>query len=437
MVQTPYPRPRYANYLLGVLLAAYILSFIDRNILAILVGPIREEFAISDFQFSILHGWSFTLLYVVLGVPFGWLVDRSSRRWIVIGGVVVWSVMTCLCGVARSFSTLFLTRVGVGVGEASLSPAAYSMLSDVFPPHRLPWATSIFAMGITLGTGISFMVGGVLYDFFSHSETLAVIAPAMRPWQATFMTVGLLGFVVVALLWPVREPMRHRHPDEIAQAEGGASLGEVMAYMWQRRRLYGSLMFAVGTIALAGYGCTAWYPEFLVRSHGMSKTQAGSAVGLVFMVVGTLGSFAGAVFAALLRRRGYLDANLRWVMLAAALMVVPSVFSPLMPGSTGVIVLFAIVVFLQISHFGVAMAALQLVTPSRMRGQTTAIVLFFINLLGLGVGASVVASLTDFVFGDDLALRYSLAITGGVFYLLAAVLGASGLASYRRAVAVG
>jgi len=431
MAQMPYPSSRYANYLLGVLLAAYVLSFIDRNILAILVGPIREEFSISDFQFSILH------LYVVLGIPVGWLVDRFNRRWIIIGGVLVWSVMTCLCGFARNFPTLFLARVGVGVGEASLSPAAYSILSDVFPPHRLSWATSIFAMGITLGTGISFMVGGVLYDVFSHSETLAAIAPSMRPWQATFITVGLLGFVVVAALAWVREPMRRPRPDEIAQAQGGASLGEVLAYMWQQRRLYGTLMFTVGTIALAGYGCTAWYPEFLVRSHGMSKAEAGSAVGLVFMVVGTLGSFAGAVFAALLRRRGYLDANLRWVMLAAALMVVPSVFSPLMPGSPGVIVLFAIVVFLQISHFGVAMAALQLVTPSRMRGQATAIVLFFINLLGLGVGASFVAALTDFVFGDDLALRYSLAITGGVFYLLAAVLGASGLASYRQAMAAG
>jgi len=437
MQDTPDPRPGHANYLLGVLLAAYILSFIDRNILAILVGPIREEFAISDFQFSILHGWAFTLLYVLLGVPFGWLVDRFNRRWIVIGGVLVWSVMTALGGFARGFFTLFLTRVGVGVGEASLSPAAYSMLSDVFPPQRLSWATSIFAMGIPLGTGISFMVGGMLYEFFSTSTTLAALAPTVRPWQATFVTVGLLGGVVVALLWWVREPLRRKRLNDAASMQQAASLGEVLAHMWRQRRLFGALVFGSGLIAIAGYGVTAWFPEFLARSHGMSKGEAGAAVGMAFMLAGTAGSFVGALCTSPLQRRGYRDANLRWVMLTAVLMLIPAIFAPLLPGRTGAVVLFAVVVLFSSSHFGVVMAALQLVTPSRMRGQATAIALFFINVLGLGMGASIVAGITDFVFADDLALRYSLAITGGVFYLLAAFVCGSGLGHYRRAMAAG
>lgn len=430
-MDTSHLRPRQANYLLGVLLLAYVLSFVDRNILAILVGPIRQEFAISDFQFSILHGWAFTLFYIVLGVPIGWLADRFSRRWIILGGVVFWSVMTSACGLARNFSTLFLARVGVGVGEATLSPAAYSILSDAFPPNRLRWATSVFAMGITLGTGISYMVGGLLYDFFSTVD-LSSWAQDMRPWQATFITVGLAGFVVVAMLWFVREPIRRQLPTETGDA---VSLREVLAHLLRQRRLYGALMFGVTMMAVVGYGSMAWYPELLLRSHGMPKSEAGSALGLVFMVVGTLGSFSGAVFATLLQRRGHLDANMRWVMLAAALAIVPSVLSPLMPTSTGVIVLFAIVTFLHYSHFGVAMAALQLVTPSRMRGQSSAIMLFFTNLLGLGLGGTFVASLTDFAFGDDLALRYSLAITGGIFYPLAALLIASGLGRYRQVIA--
>jgi len=427
--------PRHANYLLGVLLVTYVLSFIDRNVLAILVGPIREEFAISDFQFSILHGWSFTLLYVGLGVPFGWLVDRFSRKWIILGGVVFWSVMTSLSGFARSFSSLFLVRVGVGVGEASLSPAAYSMLSDVFPPQRLRWATCIFAMGITLGTGISYMVGGVLYDFFSHSAELAAIAPTIQPWQATFISVGLLGLLVVALLCCVREPLRRQRPDTSIQV--GASPGEVITHIWNQRRLYVALIFGVCMFAIVGQGKMAWYPELLVRSHAMSKSEAGSAVGLVFMVMGTLGSFAGAVFTTLLQRRGHLDANLRWVMLVAILNILPATFSPLMPSSSAVLALYAIVVFLQMSHFGVAMAALQLITPSRMRGQTTAIMLFFTNLIGMGLGGTSVAALTDFVFGNDLALRWSLSITSAIFYPLAALVIFSGLASYRRAIANG
>jgi len=320
------------------------------------------------------------------------------------------------------------------VGEASLSPAAYSMLSDMFPPQRLSWATSLFAMGIPLGTGISFMVGGLLYEFFTTSTALATLAPTVRPWQATFITVGLLGFVVVALLCWVREPLRRQHPNEVVQAQA-ASLGEVLAHMWQRRRLFGALVFGSGMIAIAGYGGTAWFPEFLARSHGMSKGEAGAAVGMAFMLAGTAGSFVGAICSNLLRRRGYLDANLRWVMLTAVVMLVPAIVGPLLPSKTGGIVLFAVVVLFSTSHFGVVMAALQLVTPSRMRGQATAIALFFINLLGLGMGASIVAGITDFVFADDLALRYSLAITGGVFYLLAAVVCVSGLKSYRQAIA--
>ncbi len=197
----PYPPSRRANYMLGVLLAAYILSFVDRNVLAILVGPIRQQFEISDFQFSLLHGWAFTLFYIVLGVPIGWLADRFSRRWIIIVGVSFWSLMTALCGFARSFGSLFLVRVGVGVGEATLSPAAYSLMSDYFPPERLRWATSVFAMGITLGTGASYMVGGFLYEFFSSVDLshIALLAD-VQPWQATFITVGLAGFLVVALL---------------------------------------------------------------------------------------------------------------------------------------------------------------------------------------------------------------------------------------------
>ncbi len=140
----------------------------------------RSSSRSADFQFSLLHGWAFTLFYIVLGVPIGWLADRFSRRWIIIVGVSFWSLMTALCGFARSFGSLFLVRVGVGVGEATLSPAAYSLMSDYFPPERLRWATSVFAMGITLGTGASYMVGGYLYEFFSTRRPVAHCAARGR-----------------------------------------------------------------------------------------------------------------------------------------------------------------------------------------------------------------------------------------------------------------
>jgi len=431
-VSHPYPPSRQANYVLGVLLAAYILSFVDRNVLAILVAPIRQEFAISDFQFSLLHGWAFTLFYIVLGVPIGWLADRFSRRWIIIVGVGFWSLMTALCGVARSFGSLFLVRVGVGVGEATLSPAAYSLMSDYFPPARLRWATSVFAMGITLGTGASYMVGGFLYEFFSGVDLshIALLAD-VRPWQATFITVGLAGFVVVALLALVREPPRQRLAGEAGEPLPFAA---VTARLRGEGRLYGGLILGISMMSVIGYGSIAWYPEMLARSHGMAKAEAGAALGLVYMIAGTLGTFFGAVGAGWLQRRGHSDANMRWVMHAALLAAVPAVAAPLLPSSAMTLALFTAVIFLHYSHFGVAMAALQLATPGRMRGQVTAIALFATNLFGLGFGGSLVAALTDFVFGADAALRWSLAIVALVFYPLAAGLIAWGLGSYRRVV---
>ncbi|MBP9034300.1 MAG: MFS transporter, partial [Pseudomonadales bacterium] len=428
----PYPPSRRANYMLGVLLAAYILSFVDRNVLAILVGPIRQQFEISDFQFSLLHGWAFTLFYIVLGVPIGWLADRFSRRWIIIVGVSFWSLMTALCGFAHSFGSLFLVRVGVGVGEATLSPAAYSLMSDYFPPERLCWATAVFAMGITLGTGASYMVGGFLYEFFASVDLshIALLAD-VQPWQATFVTVGLAGFIVVALLGFVREPPRQRLAGEAGEPVPFAA---VMARLRGEARLYGGLILGVSMMSVIGYGSIAWYPEMLARSHGMAKAEAGAALGLVYMIAGTVGTFAGAGCAAWLQRRGHADANMRWVMHAALLAAVPAVVAPLLPSGALTLWLFSAVIFLHYSHFGVAMAALQLATPGRMRGQVTAIALFATNLFGLGFGGSLVAALTDFVFGDDQALRYSLAIVSLVFYPLAAGLIAWGLASYRRSV---
>lgn len=427
---TSWPSSGEAGYVLAVLMLAYILSFVDRNVLAILVGPIRAEFAITDFQFSLLHGTAFTLFYVLLGVPFGWLADRYDRRRIILGGVAFWSLMTALCGFARGFASLFAFRVGVGVGEATLSPAAYSLLGDCFPPGRLRWATSIFAMGITLGTGISYLVGGWLYEYFAALASQGGGIPyGLSAWQATFVVVGASGVLVLGLLFFVREPLRRGDTREEPPA-----FAETLAWLRANRRCCTSLMLGVSLLAVIGYGSMAWYPEMLLRTHGMPKGEAGSALGLVFMLAGTLGCLCGAFFASALARRGHVDANMRWVMIAAWLAALPALAAPLMPDARATLALFALVTFLHYSHFGVAMAALNLVSPVRMRGQVSAIMLFCTNLLGLGLGATLVAALTDFVFREDVALAQSLALASAVCYPAAALLLGTGLAAYRRAL---
>lgn len=432
--KTEYPHPAYASYVLAVLLVAYILSFVDRNILALLVGPIREDYDISDFQFSILHGWAFTLFYIVLGLPIGYLADRYSRKRIITAGVFFWSIMTCLCGFARNFTVLFLTRIGVGVGEAALSPPAYSLMSDYFPPERLRWATAIFAMGITLGSGISYMVGGWLFDLFGAMDLSAIpLLSELRPWQLTFIAVGAPGFLVVLLLLLVKEPVRHRQLSH-DHAES-VPLSEVWRFLKSRWQVYTALMMGVSMMSIIGYGTLTWFPEFLFRTYDLSKTEGGSQLGLIFLVFGTIGTLSGAACAGWLHRLGYVDANMRMVMLAALLLIVPATVAPLMPESRWALLLIAPVILVHYTHFGVAIAALQVITPNRMRAQVSALMLFMTNLFGLALGGSVVAFFTDFVFGSDKSLRYSLAVVAALVYPAAAILVGWGLRYYRAALA--
>ena len=426
-----------SHYALGVLLLAYILSFIDRNIMALLVGPIREDFNISDFQFSLLHGLAFTIFYIVLGLPIGWLADRISRKLIISSGIFFWSLMTSLCGLANNFHSLFLTRVGVGVGEASLSPATYSLLSDLYSEKNLRWATAIFAMGITIGSGTSYMIGGWLYDTLSAMDLSHYpIIGDMAVWQITFVGIGLPGLLVVVLMLFVSEPPHQENNATVGSAPPEAiPLKEVIEYLRIHWKAFFSLMGSVSMMAIIGYGTLTWFPEFLVRTYSISKTEAGTALGLVFIFAGTFGTFAGAFFCGVLQKRGYTDANLRLIMIAALILVIPATAAPLMPTSTLALAVSALVIFIHYMHFGVAMAGLQLITPNRMRAQTSALMLFLTNFFGLALGGTIVASLTDFVFNDDNSLRYSLSAISLIFYPIAAGLVVFGLQAYREIIA--
>lgn len=427
-----YPPKAAANYVLVILVLAYILSFIDRNILALLVGPIREEYSLTDFQFSILHGWAFTVFYIFLGLPIGWLADRFSRKWIITSGVFLWSLMTCLCGVAKSFGGLFVTRIGVGVGEAALSPPAYSLLSDYFEPSRLRYATAIYTAGITVGSGTSYMIGGWLYEKFYAMGGLQLPALGLdfKAWQLTFVAVGLPGLLVAALLLWVREPARQT---TALDKSDGIDLADVGAHLRAHWQAYSGLILGMSMMAVIGYGMLTWLPEFLLRTYGMDKAEGGAWLGGIFIIGGTAGTFSGAVFAGLLEKRGYPDANMRLIGVVAAILAVPAALAALMPSAGGALALFAFVTFLQYTHFGVGIAALQLITPNQMRAQVSALMLFSTNLFGLALGGSFVAFFTDFVFRSDAALNYSLACVAAIVYPLAATAIFLGLKHYRRA----
>lgn len=417
-----------ARWALTVLLLAYILSFVDRNVMAILVGPIRESFAISDFEYGLLHGLAFTLFYTLLGVPIARLADRRTRRTIVGVGVLFWSLMTCACGLVRSFAGLFVARMGVGVGEAALSPPAHSLLSDLFPGRHLPRALSIYTLGITIGGGMAYMVGGWVLGAVGDAVFSLPWVGVLRPWQLTFIAVGLPGFIVGALAWTIREPARR---GTIAAEGEGVPLPDVLRYFRAHARVYVAILGSVSTLSILGYGTITWYVEMLIRNFGAKASEVGPTFGWIFILAGSLGALSGGFLAERLRRRRA-DANLRVVVIAALLWIAPGIAAPLMPTEFGALFMAAPILFLMSSYFGPAIAALQTATPNEMRALASALLLFASNMLGLGLGPPIVGWLTTHVLGGDATLHLALAGLAAVFAPTAAVLAYSGLSRYAE-----
>ncbi len=434
LATSEYPTLTAANYGLGLLFLAYLLSFLDRQVLSLLVGPVREQFGISDFQFSILHGAAFAIMYTLAGLPLGRLADRYSRRMIIMGAIFSWSLMTCACGLAKSFNQLFLARMGVGVGEAGLSPAAYSIITDSYRPEHMGYAMSFYKVGVTVGGGLALVVGGALYDFYlAQPEIVWPIVGILEPWQATMITVGLPGFALCLLLGTMQEPVRKGRLSEDSDSQG-LPLTTVLRFLWDRKRMYGTLFIGSSCLSIAAYGSASWYPEFFARNYGLSKTEAGAAFGSVYLVAGTLGVMAGPYFTAKLAKAGYADANLRIVLIVALLTLVPSSIAPLMGSALATQLVLWPAVFVGMMYLGVLAVSFQVITPNEMRGQTVAVYIFVTNIMGMAVGTSMLAVFTDFIFQDDDMLHYSIASINALFYPIAALMFWFCLPAYRKAL---
>ena len=294
-VEAPYPPAGYAWYVVAVLMVVYVFSFIDRQILSLLVGPIRRDLAISDTQMSLLMGFSFALFYTFFGLPLGRLADSRSRRGLIAAGVFTWSLMTAGCGLARQYWHFLVLRLGVGVGEAALSPSAYSMIADYFPPRKLATALSVYAIGIYIGSGLAFLLGGVVVGLVSEQGTWTVpIIGAIRPWQVVFLAVGLPGVLLTLLMGTVREPIRARPAQgDARRATRAVPIREVWAHIRRNGRTFFCHNLGYSLLAFAGYGGAAWIPTFLQRTHGVSARDAGIWFGVIVMICGTLGIVCG------------------------------------------------------------------------------------------------------------------------------------------------
>ena len=373
---------------------------------------------ITDTQVSLLAGFAFAVFYTFAGIPIAWLADQKSRRVIIMVGVALWSLMTAVCGLTKTFWQLFLARIGVGVGEASLTPSAYSMIADCFPPERLGRAIGVYMGGTSIGSGLALVLGGYVIARTADLPQLVLpVVGALQPWQLAFMIAAIPGLLVILLLLTIKEPRRRGR----VQLSGAAreqinyiSPGEAITFAVQNWKTYLPVIAGFSIIALTQNAVLVWTPTMFIRTYDWNASNIGYFFGMFLIVFGPLGAIGGGWITDRFSKRGYIDAPIRVTIITSLLLAVTATLMPLMPTASLSLALLALLTMFLFVLGSVVPTAFQLVTPNQFRAQISAFTMFVVNLAGLGLGPTVVALITDYGFGDPGALRFSISIVSAL-----------------------
>jgi len=386
------------RYVLGILFVTYTFNFIDRQILGILVEPIKQDLGVSDTAMGLLTGLAFAVFYTVMGIPIARIADRTNRRNLIAIALAIWSGFTALQGAAQNFWQLLIFRVGVGVGEAGCSPPSHSIISDYYPANRRATALGIYSLGIPVGILFGFFVGGWMEQFFG--------------WRWAFVVVGIPGLILALVVrFTVSEPPRGHAEQRKASGEQ-PSVGHVLRYLLQRRSFI-HMSIGGGIAAFVGYGLITFAAAFFTRTHGMSSGELGTWLGLIFGIPGGIGIVLGGRLA---DRYGERDQRwYMWVVAVALAIVVPFAVMVFIVDSAMMALLFLVIpVMLGNFYQATTFAQTQTLVGLRMRAVASAILLFMINIIGLALGPSAVGIISDILapnYGTD-SLRWALMICG-------------------------
>jgi len=424
-----YPAASRANATLAVIMIVAFTAMLDRYLIGLLLEPIRHDMALSDTEISLLQGAAFAILFAVSGIPFGRLVDRWNRRNILLAGLVLWSALTIACGLAPGYPELFAARLGVGLGEACLAPAAASLLIDTFRPERHGRALALYTTAAVLGGGGSFILGAQALRLANHLHAEGIV-DFLEPWRLTFLIVGFPGLLAGLGLLFVREPARKG-----VGAATPASLGDLFRFLRRNMRVLGLMVAANCFCAVTGTGVTAWMAAFFERTWRIPPTTSGLWIGLCLIGSVLIGGPLSGMVADRSRLARATGGKLNVVALGCFL-TVP--FAALFPEARSLPL--AIVLYVL---FGTAFnfmtctfpAALQDLLPGNLRGQVFAIHMMIVALVGYAGGATAIALVTEHVFGDPLLLRHSLALVGCVTMALGGILLLMARSSYQAALA--
>lgn len=424
-----YPRPAYAWYMVGLLTIAYVFSFVDRYVLGLLIEPIKADLELSDTQIGLLLGPAFAIFYATMGLPLGWLADKKRRTWIVGAGIALWSAATVASGMARNFGHMFLARMSIGVGEATLSPCAMSMISDSFPKEKRAKPIAFYTMALSVGAGLASLLSAAVLQWAKTVDQIALpLFGQVAPWQFTFIVVGVPGLFLALFMLTLREPPRQKVP---AAAVGNNNLPDMLRHVFANAGLFLPFMAVFCYMTIVAYS-QGWGAPLFQRTWGWEPAQYATVNAIVLLATGP----AAVNFAGWLSdhwtARGIKDAPIRIALIGAAIILVTGVAAPLMPGPYLAMGCFALNTVGIATASAVGVTGLLNISPAGMRAQIVAFYYMCISLTGLMLGPTTIALLNDHAFGED-GIRYSMSLLPLVYGVPVLLMGPWILRRYRIA----
>jgi MFS family permease len=430
--ESQYPSPTYAWYVAVILTVGYIFAFMDRIIIGMLAPAITADLKLTDTQAGLLQGLAFALFYTLFGLPLGLLADRGNRKRILAIGMTVWSAMTSLCGLAGSFWPLFMARIGVGIGEATLNPCSTSLLGDYFPARTRTKAFGLFVSATAIGTVLSFTGGGLLYNWLASRPPLELpFFGPLKPWQATFFIVGLPGLIpAVLLMLTVREPKRI---GSVALAPP-ASAANLSAFLRANAATLICHHVGISLVLVSVYAYVAWLPTLFQRTYGWAPADFSIKYGIPGGVLGVLGAVSAGLLAAWLKSRGDTIGTMRACAIGCTLSAIGSIVTPIMPNGEWAFVAYLITGGFNNYTSTLGLAAIAEIAPNEMRARVTAIYVVCTGLISSTLGPLLVGVISDRMAGDPSGVATGLVVVSAFLALPGALLIAFGWKPYRASL---
>jgi MFS family permease len=417
-----------------ILMTFFVLSYVDRYIISLLVVPIQRDLAISDSQFGLLQGFAFAVVFGIAGFPFGWLVDRVPRRLMLFVAVLLWSAGTAASGLSHDFTQLLLSRYAVAMGEAVLAPAVYSLVADIFPKRQLASALGVYNAGSPIGSGLGLVIGGLVFAFLGSTHAISYLGlVSVQPWQAALLTAALPGFAMAFLVFLVPEPKRRVPEDHVSPAPEDAP--KIGAFLRGNRRVLLCHYLGFALIVMTAIGVGAWSPAYIGRHFGWETHKIGQTLGLVICVCGTIATVTGGRIADRLLRAGYTDAYFRLPMISGLIGGMLGIAAFLVPNPWACIALLGAMQLCINTFLAPCTASLQVIAPPHLRGQVSSLYLLTGTLLGNGLGPTLIGWLTDHVYHDRALVGTSVVTMVAVAAPVSALLLNYGRPALMRAMA--